>query len=71
MAHELRTGDSEQLALVDYQLEGLSERITALIAGVSRDEYYDCGLCGTDFHTYAKRGGMDCRDYARPFTPIV
>lgn len=34
-----------------------------LTAAIESAEYYECSLCGTDFHTERERHGRECREW--------
>jgi hypothetical protein len=69
-AQDLRdTPDSATLRqIVDYFLVGHHNGYFARLEDRLRgEEYFDCDLCESDFHTETEQGGAECRKLKREF----
>ena len=63
LARLVRDDNSDGLRHVAAMAEIAARRIDTLTAAVAREEYYECPLCGSDFHTQLERGGQECREW--------
>ena len=64
-AASMRNADSDDMRRIANDVAELAHTIGRLYADMAaRAEYYDCPLCGTDFHTARERNGRECRESA-------
>ena len=64
-AASIRNADSDDMRRIAIDVAELAHTIGRLYADMAaRAEYYDCPLCGSDFHTERERNGRTCREMA-------
>jgi len=66
-AADIRNAGSDEIRIIGARLYELATRggsFDILAANLQRNEYYECQICDTDFHTESERMGKECRSYA-------
>ena len=64
-AASMRNADSDDMRRIANDIAELANTIGRQYADMAaRAEYYDCPLCGSDFHTARERNGRVCREMA-------
>ena len=63
-AASMRVADSDDMRRIANDIAELANTIGRQYADMAaRAEYYECPICGSDFHTAAQRNGRECREY--------
>ena len=62
-AASIRNADSDDMRRIANDIAELANTIGRQYADMAAlAEYYDCPICGSDFHTAAQRNGQECRE---------
>lgn len=64
-AAAIRNADSNEMRAIGNNVAELATTIARYYADTAaRAEYYECPICGSDFHTERERFGRECRELA-------
>jgi hypothetical protein len=62
-AASMRVADSDDMRRIANDIAELANTIGRQYADMAaRAEYYECPICGSDFHTARERNGRECRE---------